>query len=241
MGCFQAKTRHETRNECFYLQSPQQQFLSNFARQLPIDSGLGVSGGGGGTGGLCVTPSIAGCSRRWSSRSTPFSSLAPVAPSSSASVGSCKGSASARSSHGPIITTIGSTCSLIASSRFFLCLCLGLFGLGITVKVEIDHDIPLDIARSNGATETQYLAGQQPPDQTNGVAGLVVAWNSNVDVFGGRVGVDEGNNWNINIGSFANSLGVGARVGNNNQARLLKRAGNVIGKVAGCKTTSNGS
>ena len=36
----------------------------------------------------------------------------------------------------------------------------------VSVEVEIDHDVPWDLA-ADGATQTQHLTGQQVPHQTN--------------------------------------------------------------------------
>jgi hypothetical protein len=89
------------------------------------------------------------------------------------------------------------------------------------------------------------------------VTALVVGGDGYIDVLGGRVSVTEGlslsvsdrhtftsssthNDRDVDVGSFLDSLSVGAGVGDNNQARLLERAGDVIGEVTGGETTSNG-
>ena len=43
--------------------------------------------------------------------------------------------------------------------------------LWVSVEVEIDHDLPGDVA-ADGSTQTQHLPGQHPPHQTDGVDAL---------------------------------------------------------------------
>ncbi len=69
---------------------------------------------------------------------------------------------------------------------------------------------------------------------------LVVGGDGNVDELGRRVSVAESDDWDVDVGSFLDSLGVGARVGNDDQARFLEGAGDVVGEVTGGETTSNG-
>jgi hypothetical protein len=108
-------------------------------------------------------------------------------------------------------------------------------------EVQIGHDVPGSLAAVDSATETQDLTGKEPPDGTNGVATLVVGRNGNVDVRGGRVGVAEGNDGDVDVAGLLDSLGVGARVGDDNQARLLERAGDVVGEATRGEATGNGS
>lgn len=69
---------------------------------------------------------------------------------------------------------------------------LVLLGLGVAVEVQVGHDIPLGLAGSESAAQTEDLTGEHPPDETDGVATLVVGGDGNVDVLGGRVTVAEG-------------------------------------------------
>lgn len=71
------------------------------------------------------------------------------------------------------------------------------------------------------------------------MATLVVGRDGNVDELGGGVRVAEGNDGDVNVGSFLDGLGVGARVGDNNQAGLLEGSGDVVGERTGGETTSN--
>lgn len=69
---------------------------------------------------------------------------------------------------------------------------------------------------------------------------LVVGRDSNIDVLGGGVGVAEGNHGNVDVGSLLDSLGVGAGIGDNDQAGLLERTGDVVGERTGGEATGDG-
>lgn len=129
---------------------------------------------------------------------------------------------------------------LISTWNLLLKSLLVLLGLRVAVEVEIDHDIPLGLAVGNGATETEDLTGQHPPNQTNGVTSLVVGWDGYVDELGWGVGVAEGDNGNVDIGSLLDSLSIGAGVGHDDEAGLLERAGDVVGEVTWGETTGDG-
>ena len=108
-------------------------------------------------------------------------------------------------------------------------------------EVEIDHDVPRNLTAGDGATDTEDLTGEHPPDAANGVATLVVGRNGDVDVLGGRVSVAEGNDGDVDVGSLLDGLGVGAGVGDDNQTGLLERSGDVVGEGTGGETTGNGN
>jgi hypothetical protein len=69
---------------------------------------------------------------------------------------------------------------------------LVLLGLGVAVEVQISHDVPLGLAGSEGAAQAEDLTGKHPPDETDGVATLVVGGDGNIDVLGGGVAVAKG-------------------------------------------------
>lgn len=69
---------------------------------------------------------------------------------------------------------------------------------------------------------------------------LVVSWDSNINELGGGVSVAKSDDGDVDIGSFFDSLGVGAGVGDDDEAGLLERTGDVVGEVTGSETTSNG-
>lgn len=72
------------------------------------------------------------------------------------------------------------------------------------------------------------------------MATLVVGRDGNVDVFGGRVSVAEGNDGDVDVGSLLDGLGIGAGIGDDNQTGLLERAGDVVGERTGGEATGDG-
>lgn len=72
------------------------------------------------------------------------------------------------------------------------------------------------------------------------MATLVVGGDGNVDELGGGVGVAEGDDGDVDVGSLLDGLGVGARVGDDNQTGLLERTGDVVGEGTGGETTGDG-
>lgn len=72
------------------------------------------------------------------------------------------------------------------------------------------------------------------------MATLVVGRDGNVDVLGRGVGVAEGNDGDVDVAGLLDSLGVGARVGDDDQAGLLERASDVVGEATGGEASSNG-
>lgn len=117
---------------------------------------------------------------------------------------------------------------------------LVLLGLGVAVEVQVGHYVPLGLTGSKSAAEAEDLTGEHPPDETDGVTALVVGGDGNIDVLGGGVGVAEGDNRDVDVGSLLDGLGIGAGVGDNDQAGLLERAGDVVGEVTGGETTGDG-
>lgn len=72
------------------------------------------------------------------------------------------------------------------------------------------------------------------------MATLVVGGDGNVDELGGGVGVAEGDDGDVDVGSLLDGLGVGARVGDDDQTGLLERTGDVVGEGTGGETTGDG-
>lgn len=75
------------------------------------------------------------------------------------------------------------------------------------------------------------------------MAALVISRDGDVNEFGGRVGVAERDDGDVDIGGFLDGLGVGAGVGDDDETRFFEGAGDVIceitrGKAAG---DSNGT
>jgi hypothetical protein len=71
------------------------------------------------------------------------------------------------------------------------------------------------------------------------VATLVVGGNSNVDVLRGRVGIAEGNHGNVDVTGLLDSLGVGAGIRDDDEAGLLERARDIVGKATGGEAAGN--
>lgn len=69
---------------------------------------------------------------------------------------------------------------------------------------------------------------------------LVVGGNGNVDVLGGGVGVAKGDDGDVDVAGLLDSLGVGAGVGDDNQAGLLEGTGDVVGEGTGGEATGDG-
>lgn len=107
-------------------------------------------------------------------------------------------------------------------------------------EVKIDHDVPGGLAVVDGAAEAEDLTGEHPPNQANRVATLVVGRDGNIDVLGGRVGVAEGDDRDVDVAGLLDGLGIGAGVGDDDQAGLLERTGDVVGEGTGGEAAGNG-
>lgn len=117
---------------------------------------------------------------------------------------------------------------------------LVLLGLGLTVEVKIGHDVPDGLAGGKGSTETEDLTGEHPPGKTDGVTGLVVDGDGHINELGRGVDVAKGDDGDVDVRSLLDGLDIGPGVGNNDQAGLLERAGDVVGEVTGGEATGNG-
>lgn len=123
---------------------------------------------------------------------------------------------------------------LVLTSRVLV-----LLGLRVAVEVQIGHDVPLGVAGGEGSAEAEDLTGEHPPDETNGVTTLVVGGDGHIDVLGWGVGVAEGDDGDVDVRSLLDGLGVGAWVGDDDQAGLLEGTGDVVGEVTGGETTGD--
>ena len=68
---------------------------------------------------------------------------------------------------------------------------------------------------------------------------FVVCRDSDVDEFGGRVGIAESDDRDVDVGGFFDSLGIGARVGDDDEAGLFERAGDVVCEIARSEATGD--
>lgn len=71
------------------------------------------------------------------------------------------------------------------------------------------------------------------------MSGLVVCWDSNVDEPQRRVGVADSNDGDVYIGGLTDSLVVYPWVGDDDEAGLLERAGDVVCERTGSESSSN--
>ena len=70
---------------------------------------------------------------------------------------------------------------------------------------------------------------------------LVVGWDGNIDELGGGVGIAESDDGNVDVGSLLDGLGIGAGIGDDDEAGFLEGSGDVVGEVTGGETTSDGT
>lgn len=73
------------------------------------------------------------------------------------------------------------------------------------------------------------------------MATLVVGGDGNVDELGGGVGVAEGDDGDVDVAGLLDGLGVGARIGDDDEAGFLEGAGDVVGEVTGGEAAGNGN
>ena len=69
---------------------------------------------------------------------------------------------------------------------------------------------------------------------------LVVGGDGNVDVLGGRVGVAERDDGDVDVAGLLDGLVVGAGVRHDDETGLLERASDVVGQATGGETAGNG-
>lgn len=71
------------------------------------------------------------------------------------------------------------------------------------------------------------------------MATFVVCWDGDVDKFGGGICVAEGDDRDVDVGSFFDGLSIGPWVGDDDQSWFFEGAGDVVGEVSRSKTTCN--
>lgn len=137
------------------------------------------------------------------------------------------------------------------ASSLSLSLTGGSFGLGllllllldlfrVTIEEHVHHDVPAIRSAGDGTPQPEDLTSQQPPDKTDRVASLVVRGYGDVDELERCVGIAKGNDWDVDVGRFTDGLVVHARVGNDDESRLLERAGDVVCEATRGEATSDG-
>lgn len=110
---------------------------------------------------------------------------------------------------------------------------------GRTHEEHVDHDGPRVRGAGDGAAEAEDLAGKEPPDETNGVLGLVVGGDRDVNVAEGRVGVAQGDDRDVAVRRLADGLVVDTGVGDDDEAGLLVRAGDLVRERSGGETSGD--
>ena len=66
----------------------------------------------------------------------------------------------------------------------------------------------------------------------------LLGWDHDIDIFSRRISIAEGNDWNIDVGGFLDSLSIGTWVGDDDEAGFLERAGDVVREVTRSEATS---
>lgn len=74
-----------------------------------------------------------------------------------------------------------------------------LYFLGVPVEEHVNHDIPTVACSGDGSTESEDFTGKEPPYETDGVLGLVVRGDGDINEFSGGVGVAESNDGDVNV------------------------------------------
>jgi hypothetical protein len=100
------------------------------------------------------------------------------------------------------------------------------------------HDGPR-LGPGDGSSESEDLSGEHPPDETDGVLGLVVGGDSDVNELEGSVGVAEGDDGDVDEGRLPDGLVVDSGVSDDDDPGLLERSGNVVGAEKGNKGPSS--
>jgi len=80
-----------------------------------------------------------------------------------------------------------------------LLLLLPLDFLRVTVEEHVDHDVPAIRCPGDRSAQTEDFAGEEPPDETDGMPGLVIGGDSNVDELQRGIGVAESNDRDVDV------------------------------------------
>ena len=92
-------------------------------------------------------------------------------------------------------------------------------GLWVSVHEEINNYIPLCVTWEF-SSKLEGLTGKEPEHVGNGVAGLVVGWNGNINPVEWRVRVAKSNDWDVHVGSLSETLVVKAWIADNHESWL---------------------
>ena len=109
---------------------------------------------------------------------------------------------------------------------------LGLLGLGISVHEQINHKIPR-LVSGDLSSKLEDLSGEEPDGVGDGVDGLVVGGDGNIDPVHGGVGITKSDDGDVHVGGFLKALVVHAGVADNDESRLKELLGVMVGKSSG--------
>lgn len=115
--------------------------------------------------------------------------------------------------------------------------------LGVSVEEQVGEDVPSGRSggsSGNGSLQSEDLSAEEVPHETDGVSGLVVGGDGNIDELEGSVGVTEGNDGDVDVGGLSDSLVVDTGVGDNDHSGLLEGSGDVVGEVTGGESAGDG-
>jgi len=112
--------------------------------------------------------------------------------------------------------------------------------LGSSVEEKIGHDLSLPLGGSvEGASESEDLSGESPPDQTDGVGSLVVAWDGDIDKLGRRVGVAKSNDGDVDVRGFSDWLMIDSGIGDDEESGLSEGALVLVSERTGGVSAGN--
>lgn len=66
--------------------------------------------------------------------------------------------------------------------------------LGVSVEEQIGENVPSVGTSTDGSSQSEDFSAEQVPDKTDGVSGLVVGWDGNVNELQRSVGVTQSDN-----------------------------------------------
>merc|ERR1719233_1741704 len=111
--------------------------------------------------------------------------------------------------------------------------------LGISVEEQIGHDLPWQVS-GDRAPQPENFSGEHPPHQADGLCGLVVAGNCNVDELGWGVNIGESHDGDVSVATLSDGLMVGPGVSDQKQPWLAESSLDLISECSRSEAASNG-
>ena len=113
----------------------------------------------------------------------------------------------------------GALCLLVLKS-------LGLLGvqhlaLLVTEEEQVGHHVPFNLP-GDGSPQPEHFPGEEPPHESDGCSGLVVARDGDVDKLGGRVDIAESDDWDVSVRALGDGLVISAGVGDDQKTWLAE-------------------